>query len=113
MLIAAIILFIIALLLGLIILTAVLQDRPSNKTAVYLHGITVGVALLCVIIYMFIVESSPLLISSLILFILAALGGLTLFTIDIKNRPIPKMLAVLHPVIAVAGLVVLIIYVLP
>jgi hypothetical protein len=56
--------------------------------------------------------ASPLLLTSIILFILAALGGLTLFTIDMKHKPIPKFLALLHPLLAVIGLIVLIIYAL-
>lgn len=113
MLITAIILFIIAALFGLIILTAVLQDKPSHKKVVYLHGMIVATALLLVIIYMFFNASSPLLIVGLTLLILGALGGLTLFIIDMRGGTIPKLLAVLHPLVAVAGLVALIIYVLP
>ncbi len=114
MLIAAIILFIIAALFGLIILTGLLQDRPSHKKVVFLHGIIAASALLLVIVYMFLNAAvSPLLITSLILFLLAALGGLTLFIIDMRGGVIPKLLAVLHPLIALAGLVSLVIYVLP
>ncbi|BCA97075.1 hypothetical protein TUM19329_34360 [Legionella antarctica] len=113
MLIAAIILFIIAALFGLIILTALLQETPSHKKVVYLHGITAVAALLLVIIYMLLNPVSVLLITSLTLFILAALGGLTLFIIDMREGAIPKLLIVLHPLLALAGLVSLVIYVLP
>ncbi|MCL9683026.1 hypothetical protein [Legionella maioricensis] len=113
MLIAAIILFIIAALFGLIILTAVLQDRPGHKMVVYLHGIIAATALILVIIYMILNVASPTLTVGLTLLILGALGGLTLFIIDMKGGTIPKWVAVLHPLIAVTGLVALIIYVLP
>ncbi len=113
MLIAAIILFIIAAVFGLVLLIAILQNRPTHKGAMLLHGSIALFAIVLVIIYMFISGSSPLLITSLTLFILAALGGLTLATLDMSNKKIPKIIAVLHPLVALAGLIVLIIYVLP
>lgn len=112
MLISAIVLFIIAAIFGLIILTSILKNKPTPKPIVFIHGPLAAIALILVISYMVIQGASPLLITSVVLFVLAALGGLTLFTIDMRNKPIPKLLAMLHPLIAVAGLIVLIIYVL-
>jgi hypothetical protein len=112
MLVTAIVLFIVAAVFGLIILTAILRNQPTPKPVVFIHGPIAATALLLVIIYMVTKGASPLLITSIVLFILAALGGLTLFTIDMSKRPIPKLLAMLHPLVAVAGLIVLIIYVL-
>ncbi|RUR05885.1 hypothetical protein [Legionella sp. km772] len=113
MLIIAIVLFLLAAVFGLALLVAVLQDRPTQKAALFLHGALALAAISCVIVYMFIRGSSPLLLTSLALFILAALGGLTLATLDISHRKIPKLIAVLHPLIALAGLIVLLAYVLP
>ncbi|VVC75384.1 hypothetical protein AQUSIP_06740 [Aquicella siphonis] len=112
MLITAIILFIIAAIFGLIVLTAILKDKPTPKPAVFTHGPIAATALVIVIIYAAMGHMHPLLITSIVLFVLAALGGLTLFMIDMKKRPIPKLLAILHPVFAVIALVTLIIYVL-
>jgi len=113
MLILAVFLFLIAALFGFFILTAILQDRPTTKRSVLIHGAFAVSALVLVIIYMLIAGSPPELIISLVLFIIAALGGLTLYSIDLKKKKIPKVLALLHPVIAIAGLIVLIMYVLP
>src|SRR5262245_34827121 len=111
MLLTAIILFIIAAIFGLIILTAILKNQPTPKLAVFIHGPLAAIALIIAIIYAFMMGYvQPLLLTSIILFILAALGGLTLFTIDMRNKPIPKLLAVLHPILAVIALIVLIIY---
>ena len=101
MLIAAIILFIIAAIFGLIVLTAILKDKPTPKAAVITHGPIAAIALIIVIIYAVMGHMHPLLITSIVLFVLAALGGLTLFTIDMRKKPIPKLLAVLHPILAV------------
>jgi hypothetical protein len=112
MLITAIILFIIAAIFGLIVLTAILKDKPTPKPAVFTHGPIAAIALIIAIIYAVMGHMHPLLITSIILFVLAALGGLTLFTIDMRRKPIPKLLAVFHPILAVIALITLIVYVL-
>ena len=113
MLIAAIILFISAMSFGLVLLTALLQERVVNNKALLAHGIIAGIAILLMIIYLWRVDSSASLITSLVLFIGAAIGGLTLAHLDFRQGIIPKVLVVLHPLVALAGLVVLISYVLP
>jgi hypothetical protein len=113
MLIAAIILFFVAAVFGLVLLIAILQDRPTHKVAMTMHGCIAVLAIALIVIYMFMSGSSALLIASLILFIFAALGGVTLASFDLNNKKIPKLIAVLHPLIAIAGLIVLIVYVLP
>ncbi|KTD60323.1 hypothetical protein Lsan_2101 [Legionella santicrucis] len=115
MLILAIVLFIAAAVCGLILLTAILQDKPVNKAAKILHGIfaAAGIILVLVYVFLFMPSWSSLLVTSSILLVLAALGGLTLFILGMKNKEIPKLAAVIHPLIAFAGLLALIIYVLP
>jgi uncharacterized membrane-anchored protein len=114
-LILSIFLFLAAALCGLVILIAILQDRIVNKTAKYLHGAFAAVALIILIVYVFafMPTESMLLLSSLILLVIAALGGLTLFTLDRNNKKTPKVFAIVHPLIALAGLIALIAYVLP
>jgi FtsH-binding integral membrane protein len=111
MLYLAIGLFVLAAVFGLILLTAILRNQPTPKPVVFIHGGLAVTALLLVIF--FIVRNNgegP--VTSLILFILAAVGGLTLFSIDIRNKPVPKWLAVIHPIVAALGLLTLIIYVM-
>lgn len=112
MLLAAIVFFVVAAIFGLIILTAILKGRPTPKPAVFIHGPLAATGLILVLIHIFNGNRDPLLLISVSLFILAALGGLTLFTIDMSKKPIPKMLAVGHPILAVIALVTLLIYVL-
>lgn len=107
MLITAIVLFIISAILGLFVLIALLRNKTTPKPAVFIHGPIALLALILLITYAVIKGTSPLLMTSIALFILAALGGLALFTIDMRKKPIPKLLAILHPVIAVAGFIVL------
>ncbi len=113
MLLAAIFLFLIAIAFGIAILTALLEERPAPTRAIFLHGFMVATALLLIIIYMFVNGSAPLLVAGLTLLLLGALGGLTLFTINKKGKTAPKLLIILHPIVAVIGLVILVIYVLP
>jgi len=51
-------------------------------------------------------------ITSLVLFLIAALGGFTMFFIDLKGKPIPKWLALLHPLIAVIAVLSLVVFIL-
>src|SRR5687767_13208760 len=112
MLVFAVGLFIIAALFGLVVLTAILKDRPTPSLMVLMHGCFAVIALLIVITYVASGHTSTLLIISMSLFILAALGGLTLLTIDLSKKPIPKAIALAHPALAITALVLLVIYIL-
>ncbi len=113
MLVAAIFLFLIAIAFGIAVLTALLEERSAPTRAIFLHGFMAATALLLVLIYLFINGTAPLLVASVTLLILGALGGFTLFTLNRKGKPAPKLLVILHPIVAVSGLVILVIYVLP
>lgn len=109
--ITAIILFAIGALFGLHILTHILQTKPSPKASVVLHGLFVAVALVLLIVTVASGTANSLTIASLVLFIIAALGGFIMFYMDLGKHQIPpKALAILHPLLAAAGLVILIIY---
>jgi len=69
------------------------------------------VSLVLLVIYS-IINSAAAPIVALILFILAALGGFTLFGIDVATKKPPKWLGFVHGAVAVAGFVVLVIGVL-
>jgi len=111
MLIAAIVLFALAAVFGLVALNAILKNKPTPKPAVFIHG---GLAAVAVLLVIFFVTGSagPSPIASLVLFIVAALGGFALFAIDMQKKPVPKFLALAHPVIAAIALVLLIVFVL-
>ncbi len=106
----AIILFVVAALFGLVLLAAILRDRPTYKPVVFIHGTIAAIALLILLVYVLSGHTSTLLITSLSLFILAALGGFTMFAIDMSGRRVPKALALGHPLLAITSLILLIIY---
>ena len=108
----AIILFAIGALFGLHILTNVLKNKPTPKTSVLLHGLFVAVPLLMVIIAVINRENvTSTLTASMIFFLIAALGGFAMVFLDFGKKQLPpKGLAILHPILAVVGLVLLIVY---
>lgn len=109
----AIALFIIGAIFGLIVLTSILRNKPTPKPVVLFHGLFVATALVLVLIAFFTGQQDKLLLISIVLFVIAALGGFTMLFTDLLQKPIPKWLAILHPILAAIGLIVLIMYVLP
>jgi hypothetical protein len=110
MLISAIALFSLAALLGIFLLTFVLRDKPTPKAVAFTHGPLAAAGLVVLVIYAFRYRPAP--IESLALFVIAALGGFVLITLDLTRTAVPKWLALLHGTIAVAGLVLLLMQVL-
>lgn len=110
MLIIGILFLLLTILFGAIILTAILKNKPTPKPIVLLHGSCALFAILVLASYIAAGHTEYLLVTSIILFVLAAIGGLTLLTFDIKHKPISKAIILGHPIIALSGFIVLIIY---
>lgn len=108
MLITTIILFALAAVLGLILITKVLKDEETPKTVVYSHGGAAAVALILLIIA-YMNQGDSLMMTSLLVFIVAALGGFVMFGQDVAQKSIPKWLAVVHALAAVTAFVLLLI----
>lgn len=105
----SIILFAIAAVLGLIIIAAILQDKKTPKAAVYAHGLVAATALIILIIFAF-QHKDNVPMMSILLFVVAALGGFVLFGRDIAQKAGPKWLALLHALLAVAGFLSLLVF---
>lgn len=108
----AIILFVIGALFGLHVLTHILKNKPTPKISVLLHGLFVAIPLIMVIIAVIKGENvTSTLMASMVFFIIAGLGGFAMVFIDLgKGQLPPKGLAILHPLLAAVGLVLLIMY---
>ncbi|MDO6391545.1 hypothetical protein Q4E40_15510 [Pontibacter sp. BT731] len=100
--------FALAALLGMYLLTFVLRGKETPKAIVFSHGPMAVVGLVLLIIY--IARGGPNPWESLVLFVLAALGGLYMISRDLTGRPIPKALAVGHGLLAVGGFVLLLVF---
>lgn len=112
MLFTAIVFFLIAGFFGIFLLRALLTNQVTSKPIVFIHGSVAGVALLALVTYVALGHTAPLLITSLALFILAAIGGFTLFVLDTTGKKVPKALAIGHPLLALTSVVILIIYII-
>ncbi len=100
--------FALAALLGLYLLSFVLAGKQTPKAIVFTHGPMAVIGLVLLIIY--ITGDGPDPWESLTLFVLAALGGVYMVFRDITGKPIPKILAIGHGLLAVSGFVLLLIF---
>lgn len=98
---AAIPIFIIAAIIGMYLLSLVLREKETPKKLLLTHGFFAALGLVLLIIYCFRHQHSP--VVSLVLLIMAALGGFVMAYRDITGRKIPKWLGVFHGLIAIAG----------
>lgn len=110
MLTTALVLFAVAAVFGITLLTFVLRAKRTPRAVMLLHGLVAAIALLLVIIYVA-GGHTPSPVTSLVLFIIAALGGFILFSMDMMKKNLPKWLAVIHGLVAVLGFILLIIFI--
>ncbi len=101
-------LFALGALIGMYLLSLVLRNRETPKAVAVTHGAFVVIALIMLINY--ISNNSPGPVESLVLFVMAALGGIVLAYRDFTGKKIPKWLAVTHGVLAISGFTLLLIF---
>lgn len=109
MLTTSIILFAVAAIFGLILITSLLKKKEIPKLTAVIHGLVAATAL--VILIIFSVNSagaSPTL--SVVLFIIAAIGGIILFARDLGKKPGPAWLALIHAGVAVISFLILLVF---
>jgi hypothetical protein len=105
MLISAVVLFSLAALLGVFLLTFVLRGKQTPKAVTFAHGPLAAAGLVLLIIHVF--QHRPAPVASLLLFAIAAIGGFVLIALDLTRTSVPKWLALMHGTIAAAGLILL------
>ncbi len=108
MLILAIAFFTLAATLGVYLLSFVLQDKDTPKGVALVHGPLAVIGLIILVIYAFFHKPAP--IVSIILFILATLGGFMLIYRDLTGRSVPKWFAIGHGLTATVGFIFLIVF---
>ena len=106
----AIVLFALAAVLGLTILLALLKKKETPKPVVYSHGIVAAIGLILLIIYG-VKNPGNFPKLSIIVFVIAAIGGFYLFFNDLNKKPGPIAVAVIHALAAVTGFVLLLLFV--
>lgn len=105
----SIVLFAVAAVFGLTILIKWLGKKDPSRTTVYTHGIFAAVALVLLIVFA-LQNSANYPLVSLILFIVAALGGFYMFFRDLQKKMHPYSIAFIHALLAVAGFVGLLLF---
>jgi len=101
-----ILLFAVAAVFGVTLLVPVLQGKNPSRPFVFIHGGIAAVALVMLVLNYMSAESLVPQVS-VILFVVAALGGFVLFARDMQKQPIPKGLAIVHAAAAVTAFLIL------
>ncbi|HWJ91187.1 MAG TPA: hypothetical protein VNR87_08730 [Flavisolibacter sp.] len=97
--------FALAAILGMILLFFIISGKKTSTTMAIAHGVLAAAGLFVLVLYSF--RNHPGTKDSLVLFIVAATGGVIVFIRDVNNKPIPKWLAILHGLIALSGFIFL------
>jgi hypothetical protein len=105
---AAIAILSLAAVLGMTLLGFVLADKSTPKAVVFTHGPLAAAGLVLLIIYCF--KQSPSPVEAIIAFAIAAVMGIVLVYKDLTGKKIPKALAVIHGLVAVAGFTLLLLF---
>lgn len=99
---SAIALFALSAVSGLLILIKWLTKKDASRAVIYSHGIVAAAGLLLLVVYAVRnTENFPK--ASLILFVVAALGGFYMFFNDLRKKPSPLAVAFIHALLAVGG----------
>ncbi|MFL5739950.1 MAG: hypothetical protein ACJ75B_07025 [Flavisolibacter sp.] len=99
--------FALAAVLGIILIRSLLMQQKPPRPGVYLHGLLAATGLVLLIVFAIQNAQSSKYMTSIALFVIAALGGFTLFVRDLKGKLGPVWLAVIHALVAVGGFVIL------
>lgn len=103
-------LFALAAVLGLSILLKWLAKKDASRGVVYSHGLVAATALVLLVVYA-IQHPTAFPTVSIVLFVLAALGGFYMFFNDLKKKNSPLSIAIVHGLLAVGGFVALLLFV--
>jgi len=103
---AAIVIFGMTAIAGMYLLSLILRKKSTPKGVTMIHGLFAVTALLLLIIYCLDTQAGPW--ESLVVFLVAATGGIIMVYRDLTGKPIPAWLGIAHGIIAIVGFVLLI-----
>jgi len=102
-------LFALSAVLGLTILLKWLSKQQASQTVIYSHGVIAATALIILAWYSLQnPENFPK--ASIILFVIAAIGGFYLFFRNLKQQTGPLPVAFIHALLAVSAFVLLLLF---
>lgn len=104
----AIALFSLTAIIGIVMLSFVLQGKKPSRVLVFTHGPLAIAAVILLFVYSS--DHHPIPLESIVLFLIAATGGFILIAHDLMGKTIPKWLGIAHGLIAVAGSIFLLVF---
>ncbi len=106
----SIVLFAIAALIGITLAVSYQGGKPVAVSRALVHGLFAAAGLVVLIVFLATgAQAGATAVTSLIVFIVAALGGFVLFGLHVTQRKVPMPVIVVHALVAVAGFVILLI----
>jgi hypothetical protein len=105
---SSMVLFGLAALIGVYLISFVLQNKLPPKSVALVHGAVAATALVLLIVYIY--NTGADLIQAVVLFVIVALGGIALFVRHLMGKSLPKWLAITHASLAVISFIVLLAY---
>ena len=112
MLTIAIVLFAVAALGGLVLASQALAGKTPPMAVAVIHGLFAASGLILLIMGVMKAATAGLGAWSLGIFLVAALGGFTLFSFHLRKRALPVPLVVVHALAAVTAFVMLLVWAL-
>lgn len=109
MLLYSIVLFALAAVFGVYMLTRVLGGALPPWPAAILHGLLAASGLV-LLLYAAFLSGAPapqMVVIAAVLLVIAALGGFLAVSYHLRKQPIPKPLGLIHGLVAVCGFLVL------
>lgn len=102
----------ITITIGVVMAVYLFQGKEIPKGLPFLHGGAAAIGIILLVIYALTSEGQHKHWNQIVIFLVAALGGLYMFEKDITHQKVPLPVAVIHAVIALGGFVWLIIVLL-
>ncbi len=109
MLTIAAVLFAVAALGGITLATVHLRHRGLPMALALGHGLLAAAGLVVLIVAVVGGSTERLVIASLGLFVVAALGGFALFSFHLRRQPLPTPVVFIHGLVAVVAFVLLLV----
>lgn len=110
----AAILFAIAASLGAFLAYKVFSNKETPKAVAFIHGGVAALALILLIIAALTIPAAAkgIVFTSIIIFIMVAMGGFFLIYKDLTAQPIPKPVVLIHGSLAIVSFILLLYFII-
>ena len=93
---------------GMYLLSLILRNKQTPKAVTIIHGLFAVLGVVLLIIYCF--KHNTDLLTSIIVFLVAAVSGIMLNYRDLTGKSVPKWFAIAHGLVAVVGFALLLVF---